>query len=213
MSKDKDKGQLVTLDLWERTRRHPYYRELYNNLKGAISQGDDAVAQKLDLEISKSFGIMYPKDPFEDLQPQEHPLFFPPVALVPKDEKGLGFLTPSSEHEFLAEGTLYDFGKIYLRHGRMLRLEIDIAEKEGLLVESIKQAIKYAKGEKSEVEYPETREHLEKRQGYYKVWDMRQEGLPFLEIAREIFPDDFKDPLQLGEDEPHPNPDSALAKV
>ena len=42
---------------------------------------------------------------------------------------------------------------------------------------------------------------------------MRQEGLPFPEIAREIFPDDFRGPSELEEGDPEPNPDSALVRV
>ena len=48
---------------------------------------------------------------------------------------------------------------------------------------------------------------------YLQVWDLRQQSRTFHDIAREIFPYDFEDPLSLPEDAPPQEPEAKIDLV
>jgi len=103
------------------------------------------------------------------------------------------------------------------KKNKKLVLEIDLEYDKETILATIKYWLELIGQLKEFIapEKPPTRERhsFDKYDDYLKVWDMRQKGLQFPEIAREVFPEDFIDPSKLEEGDPHPNPESALAKV
>jgi len=199
LSKDKDKGQFITQDLWERTRRRPEYREWQKQYQADVDSGDVEAAERLHHEIARRFAITRPKEPSEDMLTTDHPhLFFDavPVMIIPKDEKGYSYTStfrPTGQedvsHIHFVKGGPESFVRDYLRHGVLLRVDVDLNETNEILIELFTSAINLAKAQRKEYGYPETSRHLEKRQRYYKVWDERAKWRPkatFREIASTL---------------------------
>ena len=101
--------------------------------------------------------------------------------------------------------------------GTKLTLNIDLEYDIKVIMDGVENWLKFIEKGKRFIlpDKPAARERqtFDLYPKYLKVWDMRQEGIPFTEIAKEIFPDDFKDPSEPKEGELYPNPESALVKV
>ena len=123
------------------------------------------------------------------------------------------------EKGFGPDGTEDDWNRFIEQYklGTELTLNIDLEYDRKVIMEGVENWLKFIEIGKRFIRpdkpAPRERQTFDKYPSYLKVWDMRQKGLPFPEIAREVFPDDFKDPSELEEDDPDPNPESALVKV
>ena len=60
---------------------------------------------------------------------------------------------------------------------------------------------------------PSVKDEGEYFEDYLKVWDLHKKQMKWKQIAKNIFPEDFRDPLTLKETDPIPNPDNAERKV
>ncbi len=114
------------------------------------------------------------------------------------------------------ERLIREFIKQY-KKDRDLTLKFDLGYKKEIILHEIKKLLTFI--EQAKRHLPPEKPPSRKRQVfnlyplYLTVWDMSQKGLPFPDIASEVFPEDFVDPTELEEGDPEPNPDNALAKV
>lgn len=101
--------------------------------------------------------------------------------------------------------------------GTELTLNVDLKYDRKVIMDGVKIWLEFIEKGKRFIQPDKSpvrdRHYFDLYPKYLEVWDLRQQGRPFPEIARTIFPNDFIDQSERKEGDPHPNPGSALVKV
>jgi hypothetical protein len=160
-----------------------------------------------------------------------HPLF---ALNKDKDNIKLG-LTSYRTRYFTDEKMIFNKKKKEFYHGpndkdpikkdevlekdKYINLRIDLSQRNEDIEREFKSIIKYFKSIIDDLnllkrETNSRRQDIKLYKKYLRVYKLVQEkGQKWTEIAKEIFPDDFKRENELSESDPDANPDSALVKV
>lgn len=159
------------------------------------------------IEIERRWKIKPPVDPrVEHLNPWSlESLIYQPVISL-----GYAPLDPSEELHTTDINIILD----RMSNSKKIILEIDLEQDIKHIKHRINQIISKEKKRMLKVGLiQDTKDHLEVIGKAIKAYRLRNEGEVWEDIAKDIFPEDFKDPLTLPETDPDPNPESALAKV
>lgn len=193
---------LINADRWERARRNPDYRILYNRYKKG--EFDD---ETLDKELQK-FGfntswLAKPLNPFKDEQEihYHHENYVYQTGYKRYVKKTLvdlsdyrTFLNAPLFEECVQIVTPTEKGKVkkLLEDKKYLTLKIDVTKKRKIIYEEVKMVVDFVvkffglpSGTESD---KKNREHLKKRGNFYKVWDLRAEKKSYEKIAIELYP-------------------------